>query len=133
MMRQFILRSIVYWLTEYHLDGFRFDLMGIHDIDLMNEIRHVVDQTDPSAILLGEGWDLPTPIPGNRKANQKNAYKMPGIAHFNDSMRDLVKGSVFNFEETGFITGRRKLEHLLYLNIIGGGNCRDTCPSIILR
>lgn len=129
MMRQFILRSIVYWLTEYHLDGFRFDLMGIHDIDLMNEIRHVVDQTDPSAILLGEGWDLPTPIPGNRKANQKNAYKMPGIAHFNDSMRDLVKGSVFNFEETGFITGRRKLEHLLYLNIIGGGNLPGHLPK----
>ena len=54
---------------------------------------------------------------------------MPGIAHFNDSMRDLVKGSVFNFEETGFITGRRKLEHLLYLNIIGGGNLPGHLPK----
>lgn len=107
MMRKYMLDSIAYWLTEFHLDGFRFDLMGIHDVVTMNEIRRLVDTIDPSVILLGEGWNLKTELPDTDKAWQGNASKMPGIAHFNDSMRDSVKGSTFKFKEKGFISGHR--------------------------
>ncbi|WP_142388403.1 type I pullulanase, partial [Bacillus thuringiensis] len=84
MMRKFMIDSVAYWAKEYNLDGFRFDLMGIHDYETMNEIRKAVNQIDPSIILHGEGWDLNTPLAAELKANQKNAEKMKGIAHFND-------------------------------------------------
>lgn len=95
MMRKFMIDSVTYWAKEYNLDGFRFDLMGIHDYETMNEIRKAVNQIDPSIILHGEGWDLNTPLAAELKANQKNAEKMKGIAHFNDNIRDGLKGSVF--------------------------------------
>ncbi|HCF54195.1 MAG TPA: type I pullulanase, partial [Bacillus sp. (in: Bacteria)] len=88
MMRKFMIDSVTYWAKEYNLDGFRFDLMGIHDYETMNEIRKAVNQIDPSIILHGEGWDLNTPLAAELKANQKNAEKMKGIAHFNDNIRD---------------------------------------------
>ncbi|MEC2964644.1 type I pullulanase, partial [Bacillus cereus] len=81
MMRKFMIDSVTYWAKEYNLDGFRFDLMGIHDYETMNEIRKAVNQIDPSIILHGEGWDLNTPLAAELKANQKNAEKMKGIAH----------------------------------------------------
>ena len=86
--------SVTYWAKEYNLDGFRFDLMGIHDYETMNEIRKAVNQIDPSIILHGEGWDLNTPLAAELKANQK-CREMKGIAHFNDNIRDGLKGSVF--------------------------------------
>ncbi|MEB9430008.1 type I pullulanase, partial [Bacillus cereus] len=73
MMRKFMIDSVTYWAKEYNLDGFRFDLMGIHDYETMNEIRKAVNQIDPSIILHGEGWDLNTPLAAELKANQKNA------------------------------------------------------------
>ncbi|MGG1572062.1 type I pullulanase [Fictibacillus sp. NRS-1165] len=106
MMRKFIVDSVSYWAKEYNLDGFRFDLMGIHDVETMNEVRKALNKIDPSMIVLGEGWDLNTPIDPAAKANQKNAGKMPGIAHFNDNIRDGLKGSVFNDTDKGFVNGK---------------------------
>lgn len=99
MMRKFMIDSVTYWAKEYNLDGFRFDLMGIHDYETMNEIRKAINQIDSSIILHGEGWDLNTPLAAELKANQKNAEKMKGIAHFNDNIRDGLKGSVFEEKE----------------------------------
>ncbi len=110
MMRKFMVDSVTYWAKEYNLDGFRFDLMGIHDYETMNEIRKAVNQIDPSIILHGEGWDLNTPLAAELKANQKNAEKMKGIAHFNDNIRDGLKGSVFEEKENGFINGKQNME-----------------------
>ncbi|WP_455430815.1 type I pullulanase [Peribacillus loiseleuriae] len=113
MMRKFIVDSVTYWAKEYHLDGFRFDLMGIHDVETMNEIRRALDKIDPSIIVIGEGWDLNTPLDAEKKANQKNAATMPRIAHFNDRIRDGLKGSVFEERDAGFVNGKSGLEETI--------------------
>ncbi|HDR4904902.1 TPA: type I pullulanase [Bacillus cereus] len=120
MMRKFMIDSVTYWAKEYNLDGFRFDLMGIHDYETMNEIRKAVNQIDPSIILHGEGWDLNTPLAAELKANQKNAEKMKGIAHFNDNIRDGLKGSVFEEKENGFINGKGNMEDRIKKGITAG-------------
>lgn len=120
MMRKYIIDSVKYWAKEYHLDGFRFDLMGIHDSVTMNAIREALDKIDPSIIIIGEGWEMSTPLPEDLKASQKNAQAMPRIAHFNDSIRIALKGSDFGDEkDRGFISGKNYLEDLLLRNIKG--------------
>ncbi|PFB32098.1 type I pullulanase [Bacillus cereus] len=120
MMRKFMVDSVTYWAKEYNLDGFRFDLMGIHDYETMNEIRKALNQIDPSIILHGEGWDLNTPLAAELKANQKNAEKMKGIAHFNDNIRDVLKGSVFEEKENGFVNGKDNMEDRIKKGITAG-------------
>ncbi|WP_349643648.1 type I pullulanase [Bacillus wiedmannii] len=120
MMRKFMVDSVTYWAKEYNLDGFRFDLMGIHDYETMNEIRKAVNQIAPSIILHGEGWDLNTPLAPELKANQKNAEKMKGIAHFNDNIRDGLKGSVFEEKENGFVNGKENMEDRIKKGITAG-------------
>jgi pullulanase len=105
MVRKFILDSVLFWLQEYHVDGFRFDLMGILDVETMNAIREEINKIDPSILIIGEGWELNTPLPSDKKANIRNQAKMPGIAHFNDWFRDTVKGSTFNLYDAGFALG----------------------------
>ena len=120
MMRKYIIDSVKYWAKEYHLDGFRFDLMGIHDSVTMNAIREALDKIDPSIIIIGEGWEMSTPLPEDLKASQRNAQAMPRIAHFNDSIRVALKGSDFGEEkDRGFISGKNYLEDLLLRNIKG--------------
>ncbi|MBA9028010.1 pullulanase [Peribacillus huizhouensis] len=118
MMRKFIVDSVTYWAKEYHLDGFRFDLMGIHDVETMNEVRLALDKIDPSIIVIGEGWDLNTPLAAEKKANQKNAAAMPRIAHFNDQIRDGLKGSVFEERDVGFVNGKSGLEETIKKGIV---------------
>lgn len=120
MLRKFMIDSVTYWAKEYNLDGFRFDLMGIHDYETMNEIRKAINQIDSSIILHGEGWDLNTPLAAELKANQKNAEKMKGIAHFNDNIRDGLKGSVFEEKENGFINGKENMEDRIKKGITAG-------------
>ncbi|MBP2241460.1 pullulanase [Cytobacillus eiseniae] len=105
MGRKFIIDSIMFWLKEYQVDGFRFDLMGILDIETMNMIREKVDEIDPSILLIGEGWDLNTPIPLNEKASIRNQALLPRIGQFNDWFRDTVKGSTFNLYDKGYALG----------------------------
>jgi pullulanase len=105
MVRKFILESVLYWAREYRIDGFRFDLMGLHDIDTMNLIRRELDKIDPSIILYGEGWVADdSPLPVERRAVKANAPRLDeGIACFSDDIRDGIKGSVFISEQGGFI------------------------------
>ncbi|MGJ7920383.1 type I pullulanase [Neobacillus sp. LXY-4] len=105
MVRKFIIDSIAFWMKEYHIDGFRFDLMGIIDIETMNQVRKTVDEMDPTALIIGEGWDLNTPIPIEEKANIRNQRKLPRIGQFNDWFRDSIKGSTFNLYDRGFCFG----------------------------
>jgi pullulanase len=105
MARKFIVDSVIYWLTEYHADGFRFDLMGILDIDTMNAVRNAVNNVSPDILIIGEGWDLNTPIPSDMKANISNQAKLPGIGQFNDWFRDSIKGSTFNIYDKGYALG----------------------------
>ena len=122
MVRKFIVDSVKYWAREYNLDGFRFDLMGIHDIETMNEIRAALDEIDPSIIIIGEGWDLNTPLKADLKANQKNAEDMEGIAHFNDNIRDGLKGSVFNDLDNGFVNGKQAMVGTIFQGVLAGLN-----------
>jgi len=107
MFRRFIIDSVVYWATEYNIDGFRFDLMGLHDIETMNEIRAALDKINPSIIMYGEGWTGgPTPLPENEQALKKNTPKLnERIAAFSDDIRDGIKGHVFKHDMPGFVNG----------------------------
>ncbi|MBO1625229.1 type I pullulanase [Bacillus arachidis] len=105
MMQKFIIDSVLYWLTEYNVDGFRFDLMGILDVETMNEVEKEVRNIKKDALLLGEGWELQTPLPAEEKATLNNANKMPQIAQFNDQFRDAIKGSTFDVSKRGFAFG----------------------------
>lgn len=105
MVRKFIVDSVTYWLSEYGVDGFRFDLMGILDIDTMNDVRRAIDAIDPTVLVLGEGWELATPLPQEKKTTIANARHTPRIAYFNDHFRDYVKGSTFQVHDRGFALG----------------------------
>lgn len=106
MMRKFIVESVVYWATEYQIDGFRFDLMGIHDIQTMEAVRAALDQVDPSILVYGEGWTAgDSPIPAEDRALKANTYRMKGIAAFSDDIRDGLKGSVFEHDQKAFVSG----------------------------
>lgn len=105
MMRRMIVDYVTFFATTYQVDGFRFDLMGIHDIETMNQVRAALDKVDPSILIYGEGWDLATPLGHSLKATSQNAMRMPRIGHFNDMIRDSLKGSTFNDKERGFISG----------------------------
>lgn len=123
MVRKFIVDSVVYWAKEYHIDGFRFDLMGLHDIETMNEVRKALDEIDPSIIIYGEGWKAgDSPYPQEKLALKQNALEMPGIAVFSDDIRDAVKGHVFNSHEKGFVSGESGLEESIKFGVVGGIN-----------
>ncbi|WP_121611387.1 type I pullulanase [Mesobacillus foraminis] len=108
MARKFIVDSVRYWMEEFHLDGLRFDLMGILDIGTMQAVRKKVDEIDHSALIIGEGWDLNTPIPNEEKASIGNQAKIPRIGQFNDWFRDTIKGSTFNLYDRGYALGNER-------------------------
>lgn len=123
MVRKYIVDSVVYWATEYKIDGFRFDLMGLHDIDTMNEIREALNKIDPSIIIYGEGWTGgSTPLPEYQRALKANASKLNGIAVFSDDIRDGIKGSVFNELEKGYVSGREGMEESIKFGIVASTN-----------
>lgn len=112
MMRKFILDSVLYWVREYHVDGFRFDLMGVHDITTMNEVRRVLNESENGILVYGEGWTGGlSPLPDWERALKVNIKNMDtGIAAFNDNFRDGIKGSVFSSSERGFVGCRNGME-----------------------
>lgn len=120
MMRKLIVDCVAYWATEYRVDGFRFDLMGIHDIETMNAVRARLDAIDPSLLLYGEGWHLPTPLADGRKATMANAKRMPRIGQFYDRMRDGLRGGVFDASSRGFVAGEGARAHDVWHGIVGG-------------
>jgi len=106
MFRKFMIDSLLYWVEEFNVDGFRFDLMGIHDVETMNVIRQAMDEVDPRILLYGEGWDMGTGLAPYDKAKKDNAYEMPNIGFFNDNQRDAVKGGeVYGAIKSGFVSG----------------------------
>ena len=118
MMRKFIVESVVYWATEYHVDGFRFDLMGIHDIETMNAIRAALDKVNPKIIIYGEGWTAAaSPLGEEKRAMKKNVSQLNGIAVFSDDIRDALKGNWMN-EFPGFVSGRDSLENAVKFGIV---------------
>ncbi|UTR10632.1 type I pullulanase [Evansella sp. LMS18] len=116
MGRKFIIESIDYWLTEFKVDGFRFDLMGILDIETMKQVRERCEEENVKIIVLGEGWDLSTALPAELKSVTNHSQKLPGIMFFNDFFRDTLKGNLFNMHDTGYTNGKgRFIERLPHL------------------
>ncbi|MEM6321922.1 MAG: type I pullulanase [Bacteroidota bacterium] len=119
MMHKFIKESVKYWVEEYHLDGFRFDLMAIHDIETMNQIRQTLHEIDPTILVYGEGWTAgDSPLPEPNRALKKYTYRMPGIAAFSDDIRDGLKGSVFEHEDRGFASAKPYMEESVKFGIV---------------
>lgn len=132
MMRKYIVDSVRYWASEYNIDGFRFDLMGIHDVVTMNAVRAALDGIDPSIIIIGEGWPMGHHPAGVTASNYFHASQMDRISHFNDEFRDVVKGDNFTLSGRGFVTGDSNphLAERLYTGITGARNTRDySAPS----
>jgi len=120
MVRKFIVDSVKYWVREYRIDGFRFDLMGLHDIETMNLIRKELDALNPYAIIYGEGWTGGlSPLSSAVAATKTNAPKLDRIGFFNDNTRDAIKGDNFHSEKTGFITGNYNMKESVKFGITG--------------
>ena len=120
MVRKFMIESVLFWVNEYHIDGFRFDLMGIHDIETMNAIRFELNKIDPTIFIYGEGWAADSPqLSHDRLALKGNTYKMPGIAVFSDEMRDGIRGPWNNDSEGAFLTGNAGHEMSIMYGLVG--------------
>lgn len=121
MMRKFMVESVCYWAKEYHVDGFRFDLMGIHDIETMNTIRRALDKIDPTIYIYGEGWAAAAPqLPEEKLAMKNNTFKMPGVAAFSDEFRDSLRGPFGNDAQGAFVIGRPGHEAGIRFGLVGG-------------
>lgn len=121
LMREFMIESVKYWVNEFHIDGFRFDLMGIHDIETMNQIRAAVDQIDPTLYIYGEGWSAGTcAYPQDRLAMKANTHRLNGIGAFSDDMRDALRGPFSDDTRGAFLAGIKGEEESLKFGIVGG-------------
>lgn len=121
LMREFMIESVKYWINEFHIDGFRFDLMGVHDIETMNQIRAAVDAIDPTIYIYGEGWSAGTcAYPQEKLAVKASTYKLNGIGAFSDDMRDALRGPFSDDTKGAFLAGIKGEEESLKFGIVGG-------------
>ena len=121
LMRAFIIESIVYWAQEYHIDGFRFDLMGVHDIKTMNAACRALHKIDPSIFVYGEGWSAgQCAYPSHLLASKAHMKQMPGIAAFSDELRDGLRGPFYDDKKGAFIAGVSGAEERIKFGIVGG-------------
>jgi len=119
MARKFMIESVVYWAKEYHLDGFRFDLMGVHDIKTMNMISDTLHKIDPTIFIYGEGWTAGnSPMPETLRAVKKNVSKLREEAVFSDDLRDGLKGGWGDIKEKGFVSGNAKMDESVKFGIV---------------
>ena len=119
MMRKFMIESVKYWIKEYHIDGFRFDLMGCHDIETMNEIRKAVDAIDPTIFIYGEGWSAgQCALPTEQLGVKANISKMPRIAAFSDEIRDALRGPFDDDKKSAWLDKGIETESLKF-GIVG--------------
>lgn len=122
-MRDFIINSTKYWAKEYHVDGFRFDLMAIHDTETMNQVAAALKEVNPSIFVYGEGWTAgDSPLQPERRALKENVSKMEGIAVFSDDIRDAIKGHYTDASDRGFATGKPGLEETVKIGIVAATN-----------
>lgn len=133
MVSKYIVDSVLYWAKEYHIDGFRFDLVGLIDVETMNQIRDCLDQIRPGILLYGEGWNLETKVTKKNVilATQNNIDKLHGFAMFNDNIRDAIKGSVFEKSEKGFISGNTSKRKEIIDSVLGMPEWCDTPKHVV--
>lgn len=132
MVKKYIVESVNYWADEYHIDGFRFDLVGLLDVDTINEIIATVHENHPDVIFYGEGWTMSTVVTKENVtlATQVNSEETPSFAYFNDTMRDGIKGSVFN-KEAGFVSGAKGYDPKIQRCFLGADTwCKSPSQTI---
>jgi pullulanase len=121
MMRSFMVASVAYWAKEYHLDGFRFDLMGAHDIETMNQISDTLRKIDPTIFIYGEGWTAgASPLAEEQRATKKNTYQLKNIAAFSDEIRDGLRGPYDKVTVKGYISGEKGTKQSVMFGIVAG-------------
>lgn len=121
LMREFMLESVKYWIDEYHIDGFRFDLMGVHDIETMQQIRAEVNKIDPSIYIYGEGWSAGScAYPVDKLAMKANTQQLNGMGAFSDDMRDALRGPFSDDHKGALLAGIPGEEESLKFGIVGG-------------
>ena len=117
LMRQYMIESFKYWADEYHLDGFRVDLMGVHDIATMNLIREALPK---NVLIYGEGWSAGScAYPVEKLAMKANVYQMPGIAAFSDEMRDAIRGPFSDDHQSAFLAAKPGHQESIKAGIVG--------------
>jgi len=122
MVRKLIVESVKNWVQEYHVDGFRFDLMAIHDIETMNLVATELKKIDPSIIIYGEGWTADdSPLPEEKRALKVHAYQLKNVAVFSDDIRDGIKGNVFDEMSTGFVNGSNEMDETIKIGVVASG------------
>ena len=120
MMRKYMIESVKYWINEYHIDGFRFDLMGVHDIETMNQIRKAVDEIDPTIYIYGEGWSAGScAYPTEKLGLKANIQQMPGIGAFSDEIRDALRGPFNDDHKAAFLACKPDNEESIKFGIAG--------------
>ncbi len=130
MVRKFMIDSLKHWVLEYHIDGFRFDLMGIHDIETMQAIERELRAIKPDIILYGEGWTGgSSPLSESLRLVKKNILSVESIGAFNDDFRDAIKGHVFDSKKAGFANGALGFEESVKFGIVGA----TEHPQIVYR
>ncbi len=131
MVKKYIVDSVTYWADEYHIDGFRFDLVGLIDTETMNEVIAEVHETHPDVIFYGEGWTLETTMTksGYTLTTQTNSTEVPEFAFFSDTIRDGMKGNIFNNSETGYVSGADGMEDIIESCFLGLSEPWCTTPS----
>jgi pullulanase len=120
MVQKYIVDSLKYWTEEFHIDGFRFDLMGVYDLDTMKVIRQELDKINHGMLLYGEGWAADqSPMPEEKRAVKRNIPQLPGVAAFNDDLRDALKGNHSSKKTKGFVSGLELREEAVKFGVIG--------------
>ena len=132
MVSKYIVDNILYWAKEYHIDGFRFDLVGLIDVDTINELTEKVHAIRPDVIFHGEGWELPTVMTAVKPlATQMNADKTPELAYFDDVIRNLLRGDNFHPTEKGYCNGAKSMKSLLKTCLMGKRYYTSNCNQLI--
>ncbi len=133
MVRKYIIDSVNFWADEYHIDGFRFDLVGLIDVNTIQDIMETVHQKRPDVIFYGEGWTMNTQLtkPDVPLAVQGNSHMLPGFAFFSDTIRDTLRGSVFYNDQPGFVSGAHTPKDHLAACFMGLPHwCANPCQSV---
>ena len=128
MVKKYIVDSVAYWADEYHIDGFRFDLVGLIDTETINALVETVHEKHPNVIFYGEGWTMPTGVTkeGYLMATQLNSAETPEFAYFSDTLRDALKGRVFYADSKGYVTGAEDTTEIMEACLLGQP---DWCPN----